>query len=101
MPIEDPIKLLGLLLFLLHIFDCQLDEPYGFPGEHQPNAAPIQCQVHSGIYNVFSVPISVYQVRIGIYKVFSVPISVFQVRIGIYQVLSVPIPMLYSVRNRT
>ena len=39
-------------------FGCQLDAPYGFPGDHQQNAAMFQCYVHFFFYNVFSIPVS-------------------------------------------
>ena len=45
--------------FILGIFGCQLDEPYGFLGDNQQNVAMFQCHVHSFcIYKVFSVPVS-------------------------------------------
>ena len=34
-------------------FGCQLDEPYGFPDDHQQNAAMFQCHVNTGIYKMF------------------------------------------------
>ena len=33
-------------LIMSHVFGCQLDEPYGFPGDHQQNAAMFQCYVY-------------------------------------------------------
>ena len=33
-------------LFKSKPFGCQLDEPYGFPGDHQQNATMFQCYVH-------------------------------------------------------
>ena len=38
---------------LLHVFGCQLDEPYVFPDNHQQNAAIFQCHVNTGIYEMF------------------------------------------------
>ena len=32
---------------------CQLGEPYGFPDDHQQNAAMFQCHVNTGIYKMF------------------------------------------------
>ena len=39
-------------------FGCQLDEPYGFPDDHQQNAAMFQCHVNIGIHNFFSITAS-------------------------------------------
>ena len=30
-------------LNLVMYFGCQLDEPYGFPGDHQPDATMLYC----------------------------------------------------------
>ena len=39
--------------WLMHIFGCQLDEPHGFPGDHQQNAAMFQCYVHFFVFTKF------------------------------------------------
>ena len=36
-----------------HRLCCQLDEPYGFPDDHQQNAAMFQCHVNTGIHKMF------------------------------------------------
>ena len=36
---------------------CQLDEPYGFPDDHEQNAAMFQCHVNTGIYKIFYIPV--------------------------------------------
>ena len=41
------------LLAIPPSFGCQLDEPYGFPDDHQQNAAMFQCHVNTGIYKMF------------------------------------------------
>ena len=49
----------------------QLDEPYGFPGDHQQNAECFNVMSISSIYKVFSVPVSLlYFVENKVYYYF-------------------------------